>query len=73
MKAFRPFRPTIIQFILVMLPGSALTENLFTLSLFIDTEIIDQMAVILAPYWTKLKLCPTEHGTYQLGSFCIEY
>ena len=38
-KAFSPFRSTIIEFIHVMLPRSALTENLLTQSLFKDTQI----------------------------------
>ena len=51
MKAFRPFRPTVIKFIIVMLSGSTVKEKLFTNSLFIDTDRqTDQMAVIIAPY-----------------------
>ena len=37
-KPFSPFLPTIIEFILVMFPGSAIREKLLAQSLFLDTR-----------------------------------
>ena len=44
-KAFSPFRPIIIELILVMLPWSPLTEKLLTKSLFMDTPKAQAVSV----------------------------